>query len=43
MKSFFKFIGAVISVFTVILGAFSIYDRFFKKDYYVCDRFDDEV
>ena len=43
MKSFLKFIGAVVSVFTVVLGVLSIYDRFFKKDYYVCDQTDDEV
>ena len=43
MKSFFKFVGTVVSVFTVVIGLLSVYDRFIKKDYYVCDSSDDDV
>lgn len=42
MKGFFKFIGAVVAVFSAVLGALTVFDRFTHKNrikdgYLVCE------
>lgn len=36
MKSFFRFIGIIVSVFAAVFGALAVFDRFLKNGYYVC-------
>lgn len=42
MKSFFKFLGILASVFATLLGALAVFDKFLKKDYFICDQTKDE-
>ncbi|MCQ2451091.1 MAG: hypothetical protein MJ080_03850 [Clostridia bacterium] len=41
MKTFFKIIGFIVSVFAACVGALAVFDKFFGKSYHKCE-FPDE-